>query len=138
MTRRSIDAERGYALLLALLVLLLISTVASLVATSVTLRSRLAQDEARRIHAGALADAAMARTLAELSRSRGYRGYENEPFGRGSTSVWVGTPLGEPYRRRVVAIGRYGTGARSLEALVAFDLEGVPIIVSWDVVPTIR
>ncbi|MCZ6727617.1 MAG: hypothetical protein O7A98_09740 [Acidobacteria bacterium] len=138
MTRRSVDAERGFGLLLALLVLLLISTVASLVATSVTLRSRLAQDEARRIHAGALADAAMARALAELSRSRGYRGYEKEPLGRGSTSVRVETPPGEPQRRRVVATGRYGSGARSLEALVTFDLEGVPLIVSWGVVPTIR
>jgi len=136
VSRQPIDAERGYALTLTLVMLLLISVAASLVAVSVTLHSRLAQDEARRIHAGALADGAMALALAELSRSRGYRGHENQLFGRGSTSVQLSTPPGDPNRRCVVATGRYGGRARSLESLVVFDMEGVPVIVEWGVVPT--
>ena len=94
---------------------------------------RFAQAEASRVRSSALADAAMARALAELSRDRAYRGHEGEQLGGGTLSVAVTRPTGSLDRRRVVATGSYRGRARALEAFVIFDSIGRPRVTSWRV-----
>jgi hypothetical protein len=117
MVRRR-PAESGIAVLAALLVLLLVSLASALVMASLELRMRVVQQEARRVHLSALSDAAIAETVAELSRNRGYPGIPRRSFDDGwleSSVVDLGTG-----RRQVTARAGYGGWTETVQVEARF------------------
>ena len=113
MSRRG---ESGYALLMALLVILLLSIALGLLAESLQLRLRLVREDAENVILSALSDAAVAETVANLTRSADYPGVPEHEFGGGKIASRV-LPLGAGFYN-VVATATYGHRTRTVEAEV--------------------
>jgi type II secretory pathway component PulK len=121
-------AERGYALLAALLVLFLLSTALAILGTSLQLRIRLVRDDGQKIILGALSDAALAEALANLAQSPDYTGAPEHDFGGGRIASRV-TSLG-PGSYRVVATAAFAGRKSVVEAAVARE-PGRARVTSW-------
>lgn len=110
LRRRS--SESGHALGLAVVILLLLSTGASLLALDLSARLRADREAARALELRLLGDAAIARALAALDES-GVLTQAETPFGRGSIES-EGRSLGT--RRWVLkATATIGRDQRQLE-----------------------
>jgi hypothetical protein len=109
--------ESGYALLTSLLVLFLVSLSLALLATSLRLRMKLAQHEAGGVHLVALADGALAETLAHLYADPGFAGVAEHPLGRGTVKSRVESLGSGLYR--VWATGAYAGRVRDVYAEVS-------------------
>lgn len=108
--------ERGFAVLLSLVVLLLVSIALALLAVSLRLEMWSATRNASRIRLTALSDAALAMTLARLAANRGvYGGLEEEELDGGSMSSRV-RRLGRG-RMQIVVTVRYRGRMRVSEAV---------------------
>lgn len=119
--------ESGWALPLALslaaVVVLALLAVGSLLAGTQAATQR----EARRIHAVAAADAALAETLARLAQDRHFRGVSPRDFGGGTIASRVEAAGVD--RVQVSATGSWRELAVRIDATV--DLAGVPRVLQW-------
>ena len=123
-----VRAEKGSALLVALVTVLVVTMSMLLVASFIQGRKISFVTEERNVTISALADAAMAETLAHISDEKFFRGIEDRTFGQGSISSTV-TIKGSGYRK-VIATGAYKLWAASIDAII--DVRGPqPIVVSW-------
>lgn len=86
--------EAGQALVVVLTVVLLLGVALALVAALLISRMQRAQDETRRVTLNALADAAMAETLANLAAYPRYGGVPERPFGGGTIESSVASGSG--------------------------------------------
>jgi len=122
-------------MLLALVVLVLTIAAVVLLATSMSVDHRQAQQEAVRLRLDVLEDAAMAEALAALAASPTFVGDSGTRFDRGVISSVVEMPVGmPPSRRRVTAMASIGGRTRSLVAEVLLTLSG-PRVLSWSEEP---
>jgi hypothetical protein len=124
--------QSGQALLVALIILLLVSSAATMVAAHFGFRARLVSQESRRIHLVAMADAAIAESLARLQQSSGYRGVVQREFGGGTIASTITSLAGN--RRQILASAHYRGWDRQVKVQVrlttgALELEG------WTSVP---
>ena len=117
--------ESGTALVMALLVLFLLSVVLALLAESLSLRMRMARDEAESVAVGNLADSALEEAMAELALDPNYAGAPQHDFGGGTLQTKVES-LG-PGLYDVTATANYGTRHRVVEAQVFRGGGGVTI-----------
>ena len=121
-------SERGTALLLALVTVIVVTMSMLLVASFIEGRKISFVTEERNVVISALADAAMAETLARMSESKNFKGIEMRSFGQGSISSTVSIESGG--YRKVIAVGRFKLWAASIDAQV--DVRGSrPIVVRW-------
>lgn len=108
--------ERGFAVLLSLVVLLLVSVALALLAVSLRLEMWSAARDASRTRLTALSDAALAMTLARLAANRGvYGGLQQEELDGGVMSSRV-RRLARG-RMQIVVTVRYRGRVRVSEAL---------------------
>jgi len=122
-------AERGFALLLALAVLLLVAAALLLAFRTSVRGSSAMQQERRLIELRAASDAALAETMASLEQSSAFSGISRHHFAGGRLSSTV-THRPDHTLRVVATATRNGWGM-SLEAIVRVDPQGKPWIVSW-------
>lgn len=125
MVRRR-RSERGYALLTALVILLLVSISLALLAAALQVRMRLIRQEAEILQLGALADAALAEALYNLTYDRDFPGKDEHDFGRGKIASEVERIAGERYRVRAKAI--YAGNERAVEAEVVRTYQGARVV----------
>jgi type II secretory pathway pseudopilin PulG len=120
--------SEGYAIAVALIVLVLVGAAATAIAVGLRLETRAAQQESRRIHLVALADAAVAEALAELAQNKGFSGAAERRLGLGTISSSV-RPL-DADRFEIVATARL----RGWEQQVVTEVvttASTPTVVSW-------
>ncbi len=120
-------AEQGNALLLALLVLVLVTTGALLVSSALMLRMREVQEEMIALRLTAMADAAVAETLAQLSKSKAFRGSDRS-FGGGRISSELIASDGP--KRSLLIEARYARRVRTVQLDVLLTRKG-PRVVGW-------
>jgi hypothetical protein len=120
--------QRGNALLLALIVLVLVESALVLLAMALRLRQEEARREARDVRLLALADAAVARSLACLASAVGCGGFPEEQLGPGRIAAEIASDGGT--RRRILARARWGAAALAVEADVQLT-PGGPQVVRW-------
>jgi len=120
--------ERGYALVMALLVIFLLAVALSLLAASLQLRLRTTLEDAQRVALSALSDAAVAEALANLAQSASYRGAPAHPFGGGRIASRV-EPLGANVFR-VIATATYRGRQRVVVAAVV-RTPGTASVLRW-------
>lgn len=125
-------SESGQAMILALMALLMVSVAGSLLAGSLLLHLRAARHESEGVRLAALADAAVAASLAELSASPASRGLAERDFGGGSIASAIDHP--EPERAVVVARAVYRGRSRRVRAEVRLTAAG-PRVVAWRPLP---
>jgi len=112
----------------ALFLITLVTMSLLLVARTLQLRSEGFQRERRDVKLTALADAALAATLAELDRDRYFPGLVDREFGGGRISSAVD---GDPERTVTVsAAGRFQDWTATIDARVVMARSG-PRVVSW-------
>lgn len=110
--------EAGHALVVALFVIAATLAASAILAGALAVRVGLLLQENRNLHLTALTDAALAQTLAELSRDPGYPGTRGErPFGDGTLAVEV-RPTG-PTAVVVEVWARYAGAGRAARAEVS-------------------
>ncbi len=126
MVRRRDD---GFALAAVLLAILLLSIGLALVAASLQLRMRLVRREAQSVTLTALSDAALAETLAELSKDAYHHGVREHGLGPGRLRSEV--RFLSPGRYRVVATATYAGRERIVEAEVLRPAGGAPQVLRW-------
>jgi 3-oxoacyl-[acyl-carrier-protein] synthase III len=114
--RTSGQSETGSALVLALVTTLVVSMAVLLVAGMIASRRTVFEIGRRNITLTALADAAMAETLAELDRDAHFRGFELRSEGAGEISSTV--TIEKADHRRVVVFAEVGGWLTSIEATV--------------------
>lgn len=118
----------GHALFVTLIVLALIALAVGLLAANYGFQARLVSQEARRIHLGALADAAVAESLANLADSSMFTGIAPRDFGGGVIRSHVeGLPGGN---KQIVATATYRGWIRRLRIEVRIEDWGLEVI-SW-------
>jgi hypothetical protein len=127
--RRRVSTERGYALLMALVVTLLVSIALALLAAGLQLRMRLVRQEEQTLQLLALSDAAVAETLSSLTYDPYFDGVEEQSFGGGRIASTV-TFLG-PGRFEVVATATYARRERVVRAEVSRTPEGARVV-RWE------
>ena len=98
--------EGGHALLMAILVVLLVATSMTLVSKSLLLEVNQSRTRAAQLDLVALADAALAESLARLALQPGFSGIPRRPEGRGEVEAQVTTegtigPTGRRVRIRI-------------------------------------
>ncbi len=125
-------SESGHALIFALVALLMVSVAGALLAGSLLLHLRAARHEAEDVRLAALADAAVAASLAELAASRASRGLIEREFGGGSIASAIDRPA--PGWAVVVARAVYRGRARRVRAEVRLTAAG-PRVVAWRPLP---
>lgn len=125
-------SESGHALIFALVAMLMVSVAGSLLAGSLVLHLRAARHEAAAVRLAALADAAVAASLAELAASPASRGVTERDFGGGRIASEIDRP--EPELAVVVARAVYGRGARRVRAEVRLTATG-PGVIAWRPLP---
>lgn len=125
MVRRR-RSERGYALLTALVILLLVSISLALLAAALQVRMRLIRQEAEILQLGALADAALAEALYNLTYDQDFSGKDEHDFGRGQIASEVERITAERYRVRARAI--YAGNERTVEAEVVRTYQGARVV----------
>ena len=130
------DGSSGHALVLALVVLLLTATSMMLLSKSLLVRWQRVWSEADRIELVALADGAMAQSLAALAERETFTGAPARPLGRGTIESRVQpVPAFErssPTAREVIVEVTSRIGGRSFHqrAVVALTEQG-PRVLSW-------
>jgi len=127
--RRRTGREKGYALLVALVVLLLVSIALALLAAGLQIRMRLVRQEAQILRLMALNDAALAETLASLNYDPAFDGLADQPFGGGRISSAV-RPLGINHYE-VLAVSFYAGKERAVDAEVVRTPLGVAVV-RWE------
>ncbi len=125
--------ESGQALIVALLALLMVSVACALLAGSLLLHLRAARHEAEDVRLAALADAAVAASLAELAASPASRGVIEREFDGGSIASEIARP--GPGRAVVVARADYRGRTRRVRAEIRLSAAG-PRVVAWRPLPT--
>lgn len=113
MSRRG---ESGFALMMALVVILLLSIALGLLAASLQLRLRLVREDAESVILSALSDAAVAEAVANLARSAYYSGSPEHAFGGGKIASRV-EPAGAGIFE-VIATAGFAGRTRTVEAEV--------------------
>jgi hypothetical protein len=126
---RRAGGQNGYALLVALVVLLLVSIALALLAAGLQIRMRLVRQEAQILRLMALNDAALAETLASLNYDPAFDGLPDQPFGGGRISSAV-RPLGTN-RWEVLAVALYAGKERAVDAEVVRTPLGVAVV-RWE------
>jgi len=122
--------ERGFALLLALAVLLLVGAAVLLAFRTALSGKNALQRERRLIELRAASDAAFAETMASLDENIGFPGLSGRAFGGATLSSGITRrPDGT---LRVVATASRGGWTMTLDATVRIDRRGRPSIVSWN------
>ncbi len=126
--------EGGHALLLALFVLLLSATAVALVGQALLAQWNETRAHAERVRILALADAALAETLAQLAQQPGFMGVSPTPFGGGTLESRVQTtgaigPTGRQVRIDVTAT----VGTRSLSYVARARVQDgrPPTVLQW-------
>ncbi|HSM50332.1 MAG TPA: hypothetical protein VLA75_02920 [Thermoanaerobaculia bacterium] len=125
MSRR---AERGVALLVALVAAVVVLSASILLAMQHAGAVRLHRQEAVRLRLDALADSAVDASLAGLARYPFFRGLDPEPLGAGEIASEIEI-LGADHRR-ITATARLAGVERRLEVEVRLDPDR-PRIVAW-------
>lgn len=120
--------EAGHVLVFALVVVVILTIALSLVALLVSEHQRALNREIRAIRLTALADAALALTLAELALDPGFGGLSRSPFGQGEIESEV-EPL-SPAEAEVVCRATWRGHTRVTRARVALGPRG-PRVVEW-------
>ena len=123
--------QEGQALILALVVVLLGALTLTLIGSSLFLRMRLAQEEARRVQLQALLDGAVAQSLAELASDPSFRGLEPMELGTGVISSEIEEL---PSLVRITARAQLGVRSRAIE-VEALSMGAGPIVSQWRLVP---
>ncbi|HVG11218.1 MAG TPA: hypothetical protein VNM67_26175 [Thermoanaerobaculia bacterium] len=129
MVRRIRRKDEGFALAAVLLAILLLSIGLALVAASLQLRMRLVRRETQSVTLTALSDAALAETLAELSKDAYYHGVREHGLGPGRLRSEV--RFLSPGRYEVVATAIYAGRERIVEAEVLRPAGGSPRVLRW-------
>jgi hypothetical protein len=118
--------ESGVALVLALVALIVVVASVLLVASLIDERRIPTNYEYRSLVLTALADAALAESLAQLSQDPNFIGIDERSFGGGEiTSTVTTTPLGT---RQVMSVGEFDGWRAVLNAEVALDESGPRIL----------
>ncbi len=123
-----VKEERGSALLVALVTVLVVTMSMLLVASFIDVRKLSFEIEERNVTISALADAAMAETLANLSKEKYFKGVVERDFGGGSISSTVTIEKND--HRRVVAVGKFKRWTASIDAKVSVQTTQ-PFVVKW-------
>ncbi len=122
--------ERGFALLLALAVLLLVAAAVLLAFRTALSGKNAVQRERRLIELRAGSDAALAETMAALDEDSEFPGFSGRAFaGATLSSEITRRPDGTLHLLTTAARGGW---AMALEATVRLDRRGKPAIVSWN------
>jgi Tfp pilus assembly protein PilV len=121
--------DDGFALAAVLLAILLLSIGLALVAASLQLRMRLVRRETQSVTLIALSDAALAETLAELSKDAYHQGVPEHGFGPGRLRSEVEDLHHGRYK--VVATATYAGRVRTVEAEVLRPAGGAPRVLRW-------
>ncbi len=130
-SRRS--GESGQILLFSLLVVLLLSIAMGLVASLAAERQKALGRESEALHLAALADAALAETLARLAQGPGMAGVDERGFGGGTIASEV--RAGSGTELEVLARATWRGRARTVLATV--EVSGSrPKVTVWRVVPS--
>ena len=124
--------KTGHALLVALIVLLLIASAATTIAMHFGFRARLVSQESRRVHLVALADAAIAESLARLDQNSSYGGLVERDFGGGTIASTVTKLPGN--RRDILATASYRGWERRVQVRVHMPTGG-PRVEAWTSLP---
>jgi len=123
------EPERGYALLVTLVVILLLFFALSLLAGALQIRMRLVRQEAQTLKLIALSDAALAETLASLTYDPGFSGITEQSFGGGRIASTV-RPLGLN-RYEVLATAFYAGKLRAVDAEAVRTPQGARVV-RWE------
>ena len=114
-------------MLLALLVLVIVTTGALLVSSALMLRMREVQEEMIALRLTAMADAAVAEALAQLGKGSAFRGNDSS-FGGGKISSEIIASDGP--RRSLLIEVQYATKVRRIQVEVLMTRQG-PCVVGW-------
>ncbi len=130
----STKTSRGYALTLALVLMVVTLAAAALLAGALRHQTwELTQEEVA-LHLTSLCDAGLAEAMARLSVNPGWSGLLDEPLDRGTFTVVVENR--DRLTRSVTVRARYRTGKRAVEALVQLNASTSPRVVSWRRLPS--
>jgi len=129
VTRRRARGQTGFALLVALVVVLLVSIALGLLAAALQIRMRLVRQEAQTLKLMALSDAALAETLASLTYDAGFEGVAEQTFGGGRIASTV-RPLGSNHYE-VLATASYAGKERAVDAEVVRAPAGARVV-RWE------
>lgn len=132
--RRYRRSESGHALVFALMALLMVSVAGALLAGSLLLHLRTARHEVESVRLAALADAAVAASLAELAASPASRGVTERDFGGGTIASEIERPGAG--RRVVDARAVYRGRTRRVRAEVRLTAAG-PRVIAWRPLPSL-
>ena len=126
-------AERGQALVLALFVLLLVTTGLSLLARGVLLEVNSVRQQGQRLHLQALCDAGLAETLALLDASPGARGLTERRLGDGAYEASIKIVRRRPQSTLVDLEVRSRLADRTLTAVARVRLrdDQRPEVLDW-------
>jgi hypothetical protein len=120
----------GFALLIALVVLLLVFEAGGLVASGLAARLRIAREDRSRVVLDALEDASLADALARLDADRGYSGVSERDFGSGH--LWSDVERVGVQRWSIEASATVGGERRAVEAEARLDDAGLRVV-AWRV-----
>lgn len=121
--------EAGFALILALVVLLLVSAALSLIAAALHLRLRELDRRTTELRLVALADEALAETLAHLAQSSGFAGLPRRAIPGGWLESEVRSLTSE--RVRVEIQVHYRGAKRAVQADVRLREDDPPQLLAW-------
>jgi hypothetical protein len=124
--------ESGYAVMMALVVILLLSIALDLLAASLQLRLRLVREDAESVILSALSDAAVAEAAANLAQSAYYSGSPEHEFGGGKIASRVQPASSGIFE--VIATSAYAGRTRTVEAEVV-RAPGTARVRRWRRVP---
>ena len=124
----TLHRRRGYALLTALVVLLLVAEAATLIGGSLSVRMRVAREDAERVELDVLSDAALADALARLAQDPNFPGSPERPLGAGA--LWSeAVPIGSGHWE-IRAGASFGGVRRVVEARAEATEAGLRVT-SW-------
>ena len=131
VTARVRPREQGFAVVLALLVLLVLTSALGVLVAALQIQAQAAQRQATTLQARALADAALAETLAELAWSPSFGGVERHQLAGG----WIASRVQRSGRRATVRLEvEVALLRREIEAEVELRRRR-PRVVSWRPLP---
>jgi hypothetical protein len=115
-----------------MIVMVLVASAVTLLATHFGFRTRLASQEARRIHLVALTDAVVAESIAKLDESASFEGVSLKDFGGGTLSSEVESL--STSRRVILATSSYRGWTRQVRVQVRLHMGSIEVE-SWSVLP---
>lgn len=124
--------EGGQALVTALFVLLLVGIAMAVAVAAVQLEMRTVRHEARSVRLRAMADAAVAATLAELAADRGSQGLDERSFDGGTIESRVRER--GPLVYEITARARHAGLTRTVQVTADFG-RAPPLVGGWRRVP---